>query len=68
MSTASTVACKACKNVCRLVISGVLTVDPMDRLEAYNLWQCDECGMIFRELSGHKKIVGNRLQDDIGRM
>ena len=42
----SVVACKNCKNGCRLVIHGVLTKDG-----TYNLWQCDECGSMFRELS-----------------
>lgn len=42
----SVIACKVCKNACRLVIHGVLTDDGK-----YNLWQCEECGALFRELS-----------------
>lgn len=42
----SVIACKHCKNPCRLVIHGVLTTDG-----TYNLWQCDECGAMYRELS-----------------
>lgn len=61
MSEESTIACKHCKNVCRLVLSGVLTVDLKDKLEAYNLWQCGECGMLFREFVGSRRIVGNHV-------
>ena len=45
----SIIACKNCRNGCRLVIHGVVTEDK----EVYNLWQCDECGSMFRELAGY---------------
>lgn len=63
MSGPATVACKNCRNPCRLVLSGILTVDPMNRLESYNLWQCDECGALFRELAGDKRIIRNHVCD-----
>ena len=63
MSEAVTVVCKNCKNPCRLVVSDVLTVGVYGKLETYNLWQCDECGALFRELVGNKRIIGNHVCD-----
>ena len=68
MTGESTIACKNCKNKCRLVLSGILTSSPFDGLiDTYNLWQCDECGGLFRELSEHIKIADDRLVSDFSR-
>lgn len=57
------VLCKNCRNPCRLVIGNVLVVAPMGELETHNLWQCDECGFLWRELISKKRIVGNHVID-----
>lgn len=65
MMEGSVIQCRHCKNVCRLVLPGIVTVEDETKgiLGTYNLWQCDECGGLFRELAGHKRIKDNRIVD-----
>lgn len=63
MSEECEVRCKVCRNRCRLVMTNVVTLDPMNRVEVYNMWQCEKCNSAFREFAGHRMIVGNHFAD-----
>lgn len=48
------IGCKSCKGPCRLVIGEIIAYHAIKVTATYNLWQCEKCGQVYRELCGNQ--------------